>query len=270
MIALRLACLTLTLSATGCLLPDPFGFEGEEPPAEPPRPPPVQAICGDGRVSGTETCDDGNLAGYDGCSAICQREATVRARWQIATFAGQVQPCPAGFDTAELVLRDSVWTLPVRVTAPCDAGTAEALVVMRDYDVQVHIKNGATGELYGESQVARFRASEPWRESEHTIVTDAGKISVFAYPWLGTQPRFCAGLLTSYKVVVRGAAGQLVAAHTFSCDHGGVTQLLPVGTYRVEFSAVSVSGATASAVIPAVDVPGGGRTAKPDPVDLVF
>lgn len=270
MIARRLACLTLLLSAAGCL-EDPFGLEGEDPPAEPPRPPPVPSICGDGRLGSGEACDDGNLASADGCSALCRPEATVRVRWQLATFAGVAQPCPAGFDTAEIMLRDSVWTVPIRVTAPCDDGAATAVVELRDYDVQVQIKNAATGELYGESQVARFRASEPWRESEHTIVTDAGKISVFAYPRLGTQARFCPGIpLTSYDVVVRAAGGQVVASHTFACEHGGVTQLLPVGTYRVEFSAVSGTGAPASAVIPAVDVPGGGRTVTPAPVYLVF
>lgn len=269
MIARRLACLTLLLSTAGCL--ELLDIEGGDPVPEPPGPPPVRAICGDGEVGGIEACDDGNLAGGDGCSATCRQEATVRVRWQLATFAGVAQPCPAGFDTAEIVLRESVWTVPIRVTAPCDDGAAEVLVELGDYDVQVQIKNAATGELFGESQVARFRASEPWRESAHTIVTDAGKISVFAYPWLGTQPRFCPGIpLTSYDVVVRTAGGQVVAMHTFACEHGGVTQLLPVGTYRIEFSAVSGTGAPASAVIPAVDVPSGGRTVMAEPVDLVF
>lgn len=31
-------------------------------------------ICGDGRINGTETCDDGNTTDLDGCSADCQEE----------------------------------------------------------------------------------------------------------------------------------------------------------------------------------------------------
>jgi cysteine-rich repeat protein len=32
------------------------------------------AVCGDGAVTGDETCDDGNTAGGDGCSSTCQHE----------------------------------------------------------------------------------------------------------------------------------------------------------------------------------------------------
>jgi MYXO-CTERM domain-containing protein len=34
----------------------------------------VPAVCGDGRVEGTEGCDDGNTSGGDGCSATCETE----------------------------------------------------------------------------------------------------------------------------------------------------------------------------------------------------
>jgi cysteine-rich repeat protein len=33
-------------------------------------------VCGNGRVAGTEQCDDGNTVGGDGCSSTCQREST--------------------------------------------------------------------------------------------------------------------------------------------------------------------------------------------------
>ncbi len=35
----------------------------------------VAAVCGDGALGAGETCDDGNRAGGDGCSAICQAES---------------------------------------------------------------------------------------------------------------------------------------------------------------------------------------------------
>jgi fibro-slime domain-containing protein len=34
-----------------------------------------QAVCGDGKLGGTEQCDDKNAVGGDGCSASCQQEA---------------------------------------------------------------------------------------------------------------------------------------------------------------------------------------------------
>lgn len=37
-------------------------------------PPPVQA-CGNGNVEGSEQCDDGDVSGGDGCSALCQVES---------------------------------------------------------------------------------------------------------------------------------------------------------------------------------------------------
>jgi cysteine-rich repeat protein len=36
------------------------------------------ARCGDGRVTGTEECDDGNTARWDGCSDVCRLEQTLR------------------------------------------------------------------------------------------------------------------------------------------------------------------------------------------------
>ncbi|HEV8245405.1 MAG TPA: DUF4215 domain-containing protein [Polyangiaceae bacterium] len=31
----------------------------------------TNAVCGDGRLSSAEACDDGNTAGGDGCSSTC-------------------------------------------------------------------------------------------------------------------------------------------------------------------------------------------------------
>src|SRR5215510_14323154 len=36
---------------------------------------PVSAACGGGTLDGSETCDDGNTNGGDGCNATCQVEA---------------------------------------------------------------------------------------------------------------------------------------------------------------------------------------------------
>ncbi len=53
---------------------DPSGDAGRTD-AEPDVPP---VVCGDGRVTGDEVCDDGNTSGGDGCGADCE---TIEAGW---------------------------------------------------------------------------------------------------------------------------------------------------------------------------------------------
>ena len=54
---------------------------------------PANETCGDGVVTGTETCDDGNAIAGDGCSAICQLEdATGKADGGCCSSSGN----PAG------------------------------------------------------------------------------------------------------------------------------------------------------------------------------
>jgi cysteine-rich repeat protein len=269
----RFALALISLAGSGCLyLLEPGDDDLDDP--SPSGPPPVLSTCGNGVREAREACDDGNLADADGCSS-CRVDLQVRVHWQLTTLAGAVQACPDGFDTAEVVARQSTWTLPISRPFSCEAGTGEVMLPQpgfpADYDLQVRIKSSATGELYGLSAVDRLIASEPRRDSRHTVITDAGMIDVFAYPYLGAHPRFCPGIpLTSFDVVVRDAAGEIAASHTFPCERGGVTQMLPIGTYRVEVSAVSGTGAPASAVIEAVTVPGGGQTVMAPAVKLVF
>jgi len=47
---------------------------GEPAESGAPDAPHVVAVCGDGKVEGAETCDDGNAMPFDGCSADCQLE----------------------------------------------------------------------------------------------------------------------------------------------------------------------------------------------------
>ena len=37
-------------------------------------------VCGDGKITGNEACDDGNTADGDGCSAKCEVERAGPAR----------------------------------------------------------------------------------------------------------------------------------------------------------------------------------------------
>lgn len=34
----------------------------------------VQSVCGDGKITSGEECDDGNFLASDGCGAVCQIE----------------------------------------------------------------------------------------------------------------------------------------------------------------------------------------------------
>jgi cysteine-rich repeat protein len=267
----RLALVTLCLFATACL---PIIEDDIDDDVDPGPPPPSLAVCGNGKLEGRETCDDGNRIGGDGCSASCIADETVRVRWHFATLAGEPRACPAGFDVAEVVARPDVWTAPVTKAFPCEAGEAdvklEQTYVPRDYDLQVRIKSSASGELYGLSAIDHLAGSDPRRESDLTIITDAGTITVRWATYLGAQPRFCPDAPEATVTVVARRADAAPIATTFPCSQSiGVTPLVPAGTYRVE-----VMGAwgtlAATTTLDAVEVPAGSRTATPPVVTLVF
>jgi cysteine-rich repeat protein len=235
------------------------------------RPPPPITVCGDAVREGLEACDDGNRKDNDGCSASCRREARVHVTWRLATLAGEVQPCPDGFDVAEVLATPSTFVVPIKQRFDCAAGEGDLWIEVNDslppYDVWVLIKNGATDELYGLSAIDRVDVRGTELDTDHTIATDAGTITVGWSVWDGNQPRFCHGFVSSIDVVVRGEAGAPIA-QSFTCDTLGVTQLLPTGTYRVEVAAVAGTR-TATAAVDGVAVPTGGRTILQS-VDLVF
>lgn len=67
---LRTPLLLLLSSLTvGCIVGDPGTGGGDDD---------VSATCGNGTVDENETCDDGNTAGGDGCSATCTEEPVPR------------------------------------------------------------------------------------------------------------------------------------------------------------------------------------------------
>lgn len=267
----RLALVTLCLFATACL---PIIEDDIDDDLDPGPPPPNLAVCGNGKLEGRETCDDGNRIGGDGCSAYCIADETVRVRWHFATLAGESRACPAGFDVAEVVARTDVWTAPVTKAFPCGAGEAdvrlEQTYVPRDYDLQVRIKSSATGELYGLSAIDHLAAGDSRRDSDLTVVTDAGTITVRWSPYLGAQPRFCPDAPEATVTVVARSGTAAPITATFPCSQSiGVTPLAPAGTYHVEV--MGAWGALAAAsTLDAVEVPTGGRTATPPVVTLVF
>lgn len=53
--------------------------------------------CGNGIVEGEEQCDDGNLAGGDGCSAVCKVSIPARASLVGAPGILSTLQCPGAF-----------------------------------------------------------------------------------------------------------------------------------------------------------------------------
>lgn len=87
------------------------GTDGQRTPA---------AQCGDGLVSATEACDDGNLASGDGCSATCTVEATCNA--EACRF--EVYEWTVAHDDAPYANPFEEVTLAMTLTAPSGATIA--------------------------------------------------------------------------------------------------------------------------------------------------
>jgi cysteine-rich repeat protein len=271
---LRFALLLCCVLGTGCLSMlegrDGFDDDFDDPP---PGPPPRLAICGDGRQELPEACDDGNLVPGDGCSATCRLDATVRVSWRLTTLAGETQPCPDGFDVAEVIAQQHSMMLPIKRAFDCSAGTADLVLeelAPIGHDIKVLIKS-ASGQLYGESMIDHIDIKTE-TGSSHEIVTDAGKIHVWWKVWLGTQPTLCDGVST-VQVAVRDTSGTIFS-QAFPCGGNfgnpfGVTPLLPTGSYSVDVSAVRGTQ-SASVTLDGIAVPTGGRAVISGTADLVF
>jgi cysteine-rich repeat protein len=270
---LRFVLLLCCVLSTGCFPiieeDDIHDIGGDSPPPPPPRP----AVCGDRLQWTGESCDDGNLVNGDGCSANCRVDARVRVSWRLTTLAGETQPCPDGFDVAEVIAQQHSMMLPIKRAFDCSAGTADLVLeelAPIGHDIKVLIKS-ASGQLYGESMIDHIDIKTE-TGSSHEIVTDAGKIHVWWKVWLGTQPTLCDGVST-VQVAVRDTSGTIFS-QAFPCGGNfgnpfGVTPLLPTGSYSVDVSAVRGTQ-SASVTLDGIAVPTGGRAVISGTADLVF
>ena len=64
-------------------------------PPSAPAPPPPKSVCGNGLLETGETCDDGNLRSFDGCSARCAAEPIAQTRCGDGIRAG-TEECDDG------------------------------------------------------------------------------------------------------------------------------------------------------------------------------
>lgn len=72
------------------------------------------SVCGDKKITGTETCDDGNRISHDGCSSTCQMETCN----QSCLCYGWVQPWIAFNSTCSTLCGDGY----LRGVEQCDDG----------------------------------------------------------------------------------------------------------------------------------------------------
>lgn len=248
---------------TGCLWSDEGG-EGGGVATEP--------GCGDRMIDQLhESCDDGNTESGDGCSNTCLTETAVTVHWKIRNSAGEPQPCPAGFDTVEVI------PLTLRFTRPpvpfrCEdgQGTLEWLEVPRSptFALQLQITSSTSNEVFGETIVSLHSEGVPL-DVTGTLVTDIGRLHLH---WTLSQagaPSSCAALgVATIKIDVIPTAGPTVTL-TGACSSDYPTGFLPTGTYRVEMTASSASGPGFGAR-DGVAVPTGGLLTDVAPIDIAF
>jgi cysteine-rich repeat protein len=83
--------------------------------------------CGDGLISGTETCDDGNTNAGDGCDATCQLEPTTGndvCPGKVITLVG------SGTDTRLGIFTGTTEPLIANYAGTCGGGSREAVFVV--------------------------------------------------------------------------------------------------------------------------------------------
>jgi cysteine-rich repeat protein len=97
-------------------------------------------VCGDGRVEGTEQCDDGNRTPLDGCSAACEMEEPTHC---LPTTEAEMRGALAGSDTfhwLETYAADTLgFSTPLHSPLACSEGhgTTTYMAVLEHPDAQV-------------------------------------------------------------------------------------------------------------------------------------
>ncbi len=208
-------------------------------------------------------CDgEGGSSVVDASTSLPPFSVTVH--WKLENAAGEPQPCPAGFDTAEVVVQSVRGAPPISHLFPCADGIGIVTIkpVPRDsYGVMVRIRNGPDGPLFGES----FPAFASGTVSL-TVITDLGRLMVHWTLSQGGVTRTCADLgIDMVQIEVTPAQGQPVTRSASCVLRQEPTNPLPTGTARVVVTAGTKSGS-----IDNVMVPTGGLFADVPPIDLAF
>jgi hypothetical protein len=189
---------------------------------------------------------------------------SVTVRWKLENAAGEPQPCPAGFDTAEVIVLGVRGGVQSSNPFPCTDG--EGVVTIRpvpreSYGVMVRIRDGVDGPLFGETFPALASG-----DVTLTVITDLGRLRVHWTLSQGGVTRTCADLgIDMVQIEVTPAQGQPMTRSAFCVLGQEPTNPLPTGTARVVVTAGTTSGSLDN-----VAVPTGGLFADVPPIDLAF
>ena len=189
------------------------------------------------------------------------------------TAAGELQPCPPGFDVAEVMITSSRQISSFVTPFPCADGVGMVTTHPSNRDsngVFVRISRSLGGEVFGTSGAPGVLISPTGTPFETTLVviTDRGSVGV---SWTFTQagmPRTCEeiGVMTTQVDFIPSTG--LTVTEIVPCPYFQTGARLPSGPARVVISAGSASG-SASASSDVV-VPMGGLSTTVAPINLSF
>jgi len=233
--------------------------------------------CGDGLSDELkETCDDGNRESGDGCSSDCLIEQTITAHWTFENTAGEVQTCPAGFDTVE-VLKETLRVTLAAASFPCvdGEGTFETHEIARSQTggYRLQLRRGDAGELFGETRSSDYPSGptgdHPF-DLRFKMTTDLGRLAInWKLSQAGVQ-RSCEAIgVTSVRIDLIPATGPTITLMGTCSSLPYTTGRLKTGVYRVELTAASASGMGFGA-LDGVGVPTGGLLTELPPIDIAF
>lgn len=231
--------------------------------------------CGDGLREGSEACDDGNLAGGDGCSATCAIETTcgddvvegdeecdgtancsddctllaqLTANWTIETVSGTTLSCPPTNDTAA-VYSQEVDAAGNNVGSPiidlfnCSDFTGDVLLDPGTYRVWIAITTDTNSQTYAESLSAFVDLTTSDKTFSASILDDGGYFQV-TWDLVGattSTPLTCAtaGATGGVELVSTLVGPDTMISDIWNCEDGtAITAGLPAGEYALSLAAL--------------------------------
>ncbi len=225
--------LPFVIVVSGCMLPED---------AEPMDPP---SVCGNGVRELDEACDDGNTLDGDSCSSSCERVDQYTVHWHTTGSTGE-HSCPAGFDTARVIIQQDLDGEPLTVTAPClDGATRIQLPQNRDYLVSVAFESSATGEVYGQT------LPQPLVEVTDTTMYENQGFLRLRWDVLTAdgQPRSCPDDMTATLTRTTDNGTTTITIPLSCADHVALSEPIFGATYDLE---VTMTGTDVDVKIPGV------------------
>jgi cysteine-rich repeat protein len=217
----------------------------------------IEPFCGDGMKDPNEDCDDGARVPSDGCSAECRTELkhATTARWSFALVATPNTSllCPTGFPTVAVhsqALTDADAPIGPAIIDlfDCANGTGTITPVYEGrYQTFLAVTNTAGTQTYATapSAVVDLRTTNMTYTAK--IFEDGGYFQL-AWNLIGQVSNMmlsCSTVATSGISVLSTDVANSTSFRddVFTCSElGGLTAVLPQGTYTVSVSALDSMG----------------------------